>query len=139
MHNASTTPATPTENKLITKNHEKLRAVLLQGLELMCSEKTIAPLYKETIYSREEAHDFQRGFQTHQIAFSAQANTHGALPLSGLHGEQVYFISLRCRSVTAATVLSSKSISIVTNSRADCGHCTAHLAQPIHFSASITM
>jgi hypothetical protein len=62
---------------------------------------------------------FQRGFQTHQIAFSAQANTHGALQLSGLHGEQAYLMFLRCCSVTAATVLSSKSINIETSSRAD--------------------
>jgi hypothetical protein len=90
----------------------------------------LASFYKEL---------FQRGFQTHQIAFSAQANTHGAFPLSGLHGEQAYLMFLRCCSVTAATVLSSKSISISTNSRADCGHCTMHLAHPMHFSASITM
>jgi hypothetical protein len=82
---------------------------------------------------------FQRGFQTHQIAFSAQAETHGALPLSGLHGEQAYLMFLRCCSVTAATVLSSKSIIISTSSRAECGHCTMHLAHPMHFSASITM
>jgi hypothetical protein len=38
---------------------------------------------------------FQRGFQTHQIAFCSQACTHGALPLSGLHGEHAYFMFLR--------------------------------------------
>jgi hypothetical protein len=81
---------------------------------------------------------FQRGFQMHQIAFSAQANTHDAFPFSGLHGEHVYFIFLRCSSATATTVLSSRSINISINSRADCGHCTMHLAQPMHFSASIT-
>ena len=89
--------------------------------------------------SYEVVRDFQRGFQTHQIAFSAQAETQGALPLSGLHGEHAYLMFLRCCSVTAATVLSSKSINISTSSRADWGHTFTHLAQPLHFSASITM
>jgi hypothetical protein len=81
---------------------------------------------------------FQRGFQTHLIAFSVQASTHGALPVSGLHEEQVYFMFLRCCSVTAATVLSSKSIIIVTSSSADCGHAFTHLPQPLHLSVSMT-
>jgi hypothetical protein len=66
------------------------------------------------------------------------ANTHGALPVSGLHEEQVYLMFLRCCSVTAATVLSSKSISIVTNSSADWGHAVTHLPQPLHLSVSMT-
>ena len=82
---------------------------------------------------------FHRGFQTHQIAFWLQANTHGALPFSGLQGEHAYFMFLRCRSVTADTVLSSKSMNIDTSSRADCGHFFTHSPQPLHFSASITI
>jgi len=74
----------------------------------------------------------------HQIAFSAQANMQGVLLLSGLHAEHVYLMFLRCCSVTAATVLSSKSINIDTSSKADCGHFFVHSPQPLHFSASIT-
>jgi hypothetical protein len=57
---------------------------------------------------------FQQGFQTHFIAFCEQDAMHGVVPVSGLHGWQVYLIFLRCSSVIAATVLSSKSISIVS-------------------------
>ncbi len=104
------------------------------------SEKIDSENSSDVIYSSwREAHGFQRGFQTHQIAFSAHVNTHGALPVSGLHAEHVYLMFLRCCSVTAATVLSSKSISIVTSSRADCGHAFTQSPQPLHFSASITM
>jgi hypothetical protein len=38
---------------------------------------------------------FHCGFQTHQIAFCSQATTHGALPLSGLQGEQAYLMFFR--------------------------------------------
>jgi hypothetical protein len=55
-----------------------------------------------------------RGFHTHFIASREQATVHGPFPVSGLHDEQVYLIFFRCSSVTAATVLSSKSISIVS-------------------------
>jgi Mrp family chromosome partitioning ATPase len=68
-----------------------------------------------------------------------QANTHGALPVSGLHEEQVYLMFLRCCSVTATTVLSSKSIIMVTSSSADWGQAFTHLPQPVHLSVSMTM
>ena len=75
----------------------------------------------------------------HQMAFLLQAVTQGAFPVSGLHGEQAYLMFLRCCSVTAATVLSSKSINMDTSSRADCGHTFTHSPQPLHFAASMTM
>ena len=49
------------------------------------------------------------------IALLSQANTHGALLVSGLQEEQVYFIFFRCSSVTDATVLSSRSMSMVSS------------------------
>jgi hypothetical protein len=59
-----------------------------------------------------------RGFQTHLMASCEQAITQGESPFSGLHEEHVYFIFFRCCSVTAATVLSSRSISSVVISKA---------------------
>ena len=80
----------------------------------------------------------QRGFQMHLIAPREQANMHGALPVSGLHEEQVYLIFLRCCSVTAATVLSSRSISIVVVSMAFWGHAATHFPHPSHLPESMT-
>ena len=56
---------------------------------------------------------FYFGFLMHLIAFVLHAKTHGVLLVSGLHDEQVYLIVLRCSSLTAATVLSSKSMNSV--------------------------
>jgi hypothetical protein len=61
---------------------------------------------------------FYFGFQLHLIAFDSHAKTHGVLLVSGLQDEQVYLIFLRCSSLTAATVLSSKSINSVWRRRA---------------------
>jgi len=77
------------------------------------------------------------GFHAHLIASRSQANTHGALLVSGLQEEQVYFIFFRCPFVTEATVLSSRSISMVSNWRADLGHSLTHLPQPSHLFVSI--
>ena len=79
------------------------------------------------------------GFHVQLIALYSQANTHGELLVSGLQEEQVYFIFFRCSSITDATVLSSRSISMVSKCRADCGHCLTHLLQPLHLSVSIVM
>ena len=79
------------------------------------------------------------GFHVQLIALRSQANTHGALLVSGLQGEQVYFIFFRYPSTTDATVLSSRSIRMVSNCRADWGHCLMHLLQPLHLSVSIVM
>ena len=57
----------------------------------------------------------QKGFHVHLIAFDSQANAHGALLVSGLQEEQVYFIFFRCSSVTDATFLSSRSMSMVSS------------------------
>ena len=57
--------------------------------------------------------------QTQLIAPGLQAKTHGVIFVSGLHEAQVYLTLFRCPSITAATVLSSKSITSTTNSRAD--------------------
>ena len=73
------------------------------------------------------------------MAFSLQARTQGAFPVSGLQGEQAYLMFFRCFSVTAATVLSSKSINMDMSSRADCGHASMHSPQPLHLAASMTM
>ena len=51
-------------------------------------------------------------FHVQFIAFASQATAHGARFVSGLQGEHVNFILLRCSSVTDATVLSSRSMSI---------------------------
>ena len=48
------------------------------------------------------------------IALFSQANTHGALLVSGLQEEQVYFIFFLWSSTTEAAVLSSRSINIVS-------------------------
>lgn len=62
----------------------------------------------------------------------------GVLP-SYKHSEQVYFIFLRFFSLTATTVLSSKSMNSVIISNADCGHFSIHLPHPLHLTESITI
>jgi hypothetical protein len=79
------------------------------------------------------------GFQMHVIAFWLQAEAQGMLPFSGLQGEQVYLIFLRCSSVTAATILSSRSINIASICSAFSGHALMQSSQLLHFSASTTM
>ncbi len=75
----------------------------------------------------------------HIMAFFLHTDTHGVILISGLHGEQVYFIFFLCSSVTAAMSLSSRSIITVTNSKAFWGQSSTHLPQPSHFSESIMM
>jgi hypothetical protein len=79
------------------------------------------------------------GFHVQLIALPSQANTHGALLVSGLQEEQVYFIFFLCSSATEATVLSSRSINMVSSWSADRGHALTHLPQPLHLSVSIVM
>ena len=79
------------------------------------------------------------GFQIYVIAFWLQASAQGILPVSGLHGEQMYLIFLRCSSVIAATILSSRSINMASIFKALWGHAGRHSPQLLHFSASITM
>ena len=73
----------------------------------------------------------------HVMAFFSHADTHGVVLISGLHGEQAYFIFFLCSSVTADTSLSSRSIITVTNSKTFWGQNSTHLPQPSHFSESI--
>jgi hypothetical protein len=54
-------------------------------------------------------------FHVQLIALLSQANMHGVVLASGLQGEHVYFIFLRCSSVTDATVLSSRSMNMVSS------------------------
>ncbi len=77
-------------------------------------------------------------FHTHSMALGEQINVQGVLPFSGLHIEQVYFTFLRCSSVKAATILSSKSINIEVISNAFCGHARTHFPHPSHFAAFMT-
>ena len=55
------------------------------------------------------------GFHVQFNALLSQDSTHGALLVSGLQEEQVYFIFFRCSSTTEATVLSSRSINIISS------------------------
>jgi len=55
------------------------------------------------------------GFHVQLIALLSHANMQGVVLVSGLQGEQVYFILFRCCSVTEATDLSSRFMNMVSN------------------------